>query len=201
LGACVRVIRGNASGNGRRAGLFGTVSTAAETLGSGWAAGAHSSSSRRSSSCPICRSSFSDFAAELHPLEFEDQQLQVVDFDIARDQLGVLLQRQGAQGFHIEGVYIGKRVVRRSHYLYCAIPALSMPNIYLLLCFYLQTAICGVAVRSGRRQSMPSSSMDNCARVSATAPFSALGQTNRPRSMRKRLVLAVWIQQGIAVHP
>src|SRR5438874_1666716 len=42
----------------------------------------------------------------------------------------------------------------------------------------------GSAVRSGRRQSMPSSSMANCARVSAIVPWSTFGQTNRPRSNR-----------------
>jgi hypothetical protein len=49
---------------------------------------------------------------------------------------------------------------------------------------FFYTAISGVAVRIGLRQSMPSSSMDNCARVSATFPLSAFGQTNRPRSNR-----------------
>jgi hypothetical protein len=50
--------------------------------------------------------------------------------------------------------------------------------------FVFYTAISGVAVRTGLRQSIPSSSMDNCARLSATVPLSALGQTNRPRSNR-----------------
>src|SRR5947207_457738 len=43
---------------------------------------------------------------------------------------------------------------------------------------------CGSQVRSGRRQSMPSSSIDNCARVSETVPLVACGQTKRPRSSR-----------------
>ena len=33
---------------------------------------------------------------------------------------------------------------------------------------------CGSQVRSGRRQSMPSSSIDNCARVSETVPLAGL---------------------------
>ena len=37
---------------------------------------------------------------------------------------------------------------------------------------------------SGLRQSMPSSSIDSCARVSETLPLSACGHTNRPRSSR-----------------
>src|SRR5438132_51469 len=46
------------------------------------------------------------------------------------------------------------------------------------------TESCGSQVRSGRRQSMPSSSIDNCARVSATVPLLACGHTKRPRSKR-----------------
>jgi hypothetical protein len=42
----------------------------------------------------------------------------------------------------------------------------------------------GSQVRSGRRQSMPSSSIDNCARVSETLPLVACGHTKRPRSRR-----------------
>src|SRR5207237_1086820 len=46
------------------------------------------------------------------------------------------------------------------------------------------TDSCGSQVRSGRRQSMPSSSIDNCARVRQTAPLVACGHTKRPRSNR-----------------
>ena len=46
------------------------------------------------------------------------------------------------------------------------------------------TDSCGSQVRSGRRQSMPSSSIDSCARVSATVPLVACGHTKRPRSNR-----------------
>ena len=42
----------------------------------------------------------------------------------------------------------------------------------------------GSHVRSGRRQSMPSNSIDNCARVSETVPLAACGHTKRPRSSR-----------------
>ena len=40
------------------------------------------------------------------------------------------------------------------------------------------------SVRAGMRQSMPSSSIDNCAGVSDTTPSLACGQTKRPRSSR-----------------
>jgi hypothetical protein len=43
---------------------------------------------------------------------------------------------------------------------------------------------CGSQVRSGRRQSMPFNSIDNCARVSETVPLLACGHTKRPRSRR-----------------
>jgi hypothetical protein len=46
------------------------------------------------------------------------------------------------------------------------------------------TAMLGAAVRIGLRQSMPSSSIESCARLSETTPLSACGQTNRPRSRR-----------------
>jgi len=47
-----------------------------------------------------------------------------------------------------------------------------------------QTAISGVQVLSGLRQSMPSRSIESCARVRQTVPSVACGQMNRPRSRR-----------------
>ncbi len=43
---------------------------------------------------------------------------------------------------------------------------------------------CGSQVRSGRRQSMPSSSIDSCARIKEIVPLVACGHTKRPRSNR-----------------
>src|SRR5215471_21510002 len=48
----------------------------------------------------------------------------------------------------------------------------------------IYTDNCGSHVRSGRRQSIPSNSIDNCARVRETLPSVACGQTKRPRSNR-----------------
>ena len=48
----------------------------------------------------------------------------------------------------------------------------------------VQAASSGRCVRTGMRQSMPSSSIDNCAAVSDTLPDVACGQTKRPRSNR-----------------
>ena len=47
-----------------------------------------------------------------------------------------------------------------------------------------QIATSGVHVRSTLRQSMPSKSIESCARLSCTVPLSAFGQMNRPRSRR-----------------
>jgi hypothetical protein len=49
-------------------------------------------------------------------------------------------------------------------------------------CFYTDSS--GVCVRCGLRQSMPSSNIDNCARVNETVPLCACGQMKRPRSSR-----------------
>jgi hypothetical protein len=46
------------------------------------------------------------------------------------------------------------------------------------------TATSGVQVRSTRLPSIPSRSIESCARLSRTVPPSALGQMNRPRSRR-----------------
>jgi hypothetical protein len=51
-------------------------------------------------------------------------------------------------------------------------------------CFYTDSS--GVCVRCGLRQSMPSSNIDNCARVNETVPLCACGQMKRPRSNRFR---------------
>jgi len=44
------------------------------------------------------------------------------------------------------------------------------------------TASCGTCVRTGRRQSIPSSSIDSCAGVKDTVPLVACGQMNLPLS-------------------
>ena len=58
------------------------------------------------------------------------------------------------------------------------------PHEYRGIIIINQTAICGVNVLSGLLQSIPSRSIDSCARLSETVPLSALGQMNRPRSRR-----------------
>ena len=51
-------------------------------------------------------------------------------------------------------------------------------------CCYAATL--GCQVRTGRRQSMPSSSIDSCAAERCTTPLVAWGHTNRPRSSASR---------------
>jgi len=40
--------------------------------------------------------------AEVHPLQLEDEQLQIVDFGVARKDRGVLFHDQRAQSFCVE---------------------------------------------------------------------------------------------------
>jgi hypothetical protein len=56
--------------------------------------------------------------------------------------------------------------------------------LYQLCMAAVYTANCGACVRTGRRQSIPSSNIESCAGVSDTVPFVGCGQINRPRSNR-----------------
>jgi hypothetical protein len=120
-------------------------------------------------------------AAELHAPQLGDLQFEVLDLDGARVQLlchaGQLLialshqtlagQQQCLQGIDIVGQVGGAEHASslREHY-----------DVY--------KADVGFQVRSGRRQSIPSRSIDSCACVNATEPLLACGQTKRPRSSR-----------------
>ena len=97
---------------------------------------------------------------ELHAPQLGDHQFQVLDFP-------ALGGNQGFQGLDV----VRKEVGRASHGA-------------MLLVFSSvehQTARTG-AVRSGRRQSMPSNSIASCAVVKETLPLVACGQTKRPCS-------------------
>ena len=65
-------------------------------------------------------------------------------------------------------------------------PKTAKPSIY--------PAVKGRQVRSGKRQSIPSSSIANCAGVSAILPSFADGQTNRPFSSRFENRQAPWLR-------
>ena len=58
------------------------------------------------------------------------------------------------------------------------------PHEYRGITLINHTAISGVHVLCGRRQSMPSSSIESCARVRQTVPSVPCGQMNRPLSRR-----------------
>ena len=92
-------------------------------------------------------------------------------------------QDQRLEGNRVQSLQIRQRWPRGNHrstvpYEHC----ITMTKRGFLGFSY--TAISGGAVRTGCRQSMPSSSMDNSARVRVTVPLSACGQMNRPRSKR-----------------
>src|SRR5205085_12346763 len=59
---------------------------------------------------------------------------------------------------------------------------LARPNPWPIHFVAAQPANIGCAVRTGRRQSRPSSSIDSCAGVSTATPSSARGHTKRPLS-------------------
>jgi hypothetical protein len=80
-----------------------------------------SNSSSRNSNCSICRCSFSDFPTKLHAVQFDQQQLQMFDLPLSRqqllilgDQLLVLRQDQHAQFLSRKHVQIGERVHRHA---------------------------------------------------------------------------------------
>src|SRR5436190_7231273 len=135
---------------------------------------------------------------KLHPLQFRNQQLQAFDFILMGIQLrllfvhqlmlpnhqGVLFDHQQLQCHPIETIQIWQFNISnhrgcinrmKNGQLRSQIPE-------VLLVFYTNDS--GDAVRTGRRQSMPSNSIDNCARLNETEPDSAFGQMNRPRSRR-----------------
>src|SRR6266481_841388 len=112
----------------------------------------------------------------------------MLNLALAGEQLLVRGAQQLLQCFLIQGVQIGKGRASSNH-------DRSMPRTSTLhtpwckrnlwkITARIYTANCGSHVRSGRRQSIPSSSIDNCARVSDTVPLLACGHTKRPRSSR-----------------
>ena len=94
FGGYVRISRGRCSGSGRRAGFavaFTAETGAADVCeATAFSACVASSSSSRSSSCSIWRSSFSDLRPNCMPPQLGDQQLQVLDLVVAGQQLFML---------------------------------------------------------------------------------------------------------------
>src|SRR5690606_36411987 len=131
-------------------------------------------------------------ATEAHPLQSQQLDLQLLDQHIAREQLlaccvelfflcrnpRVLLDDELLQRINI----LGKGNVRHRCILLTSMQRCT--HKIPINQASLHAATCGVCVRCGRRQSMPSNSIDNCARLKCTTPLSACGQMNRPRSSR-----------------
>jgi hypothetical protein len=125
-------------------------------------------------------------------MQLGQKQLQMLDLTFPREQLlgfgdqfPMFAPGSAHAGFRGKDVQIlerGHRHARRSHELTRFHPARARKSCGKNLARY--TDNCGVQVRSGRRQSMPSSSIDNCARVNKTVPLVACGDTKRPRSSR-----------------
>ena len=156
-----------------------------------------SSSSNRNSNCSICRSNFSD----LHP-NFMRRSLAISSFSrssLARPvallwkqvvraaRRSTLSKLQGLAYRDQEGsrdvsscaqyarnFFPCKKKVHQNKKISKKIAQRETVTIY--------TANCGVCVRTGRRQSIPSSNIDSCAGVKDTVPLVACGQTNLPLS-------------------
>ena len=94
-----------------------------------------------------------------------------------------LSQKPRGEGAQLLGVVRqGHGLIQHADSLFCWIPR-GNPLIAGLVDY---PAARGRQVRSGARQSIPSSSIDNCAGVRATFPSLPEGQTNRPFSRRFR---------------
>ncbi len=166
-----------------------------------------SSSSSLNSNCSICQSSFSDLRPELHPLAWQSAASAVLDlFRLAKP---VARPCEEARRFSKEvlrvGVTIsvfnawGVSVSRFGRIARCVICAQYAKNFLVRkektnekrktsqkACrrktFAAHTASCGACVRTGRRQSIPSSNIESCAGVSDTVPFAACRPDKSPRS-------------------
>src|SRR5664280_804438 len=151
---------------------------------------------------------------ELHLAQFEDVQFERFNLSRIRENLRVfngelpalreqlfalneqrrmLFTQQRFEFRNTQSVELGKLNARSIHTLIVSmLRRMSTINYYLrcnsasTFCFVLRhhSSMSGSAVRTGCRQSIPSSSIDSCAGVSDTDPFCACGHIKRPRSNR-----------------
>ena len=125
---------------------------------------------------------------KLHALQLGQQQLQMLDLALPREQFVSMVACQDqALATHPRE----ERSDREAPPLTCAeyrmnarvfIPVRAKKVVQRIS--QVTPTAADSHVRSGRRQSMPSSSIDNCARVNETVPLAACGHTKRPRSSR-----------------
>src|ERR1019366_10040992 len=109
----------------------------------------------------------------------------MLDLVVTRQQLFMLGEDQCFQCRGIKLIEIGESAMSGNHR--CESSRLLLQqneNVQENKNYVAHTAICGAELRTGRRQSIPSSNIDNCACVSDTVPLVACGQMNRPRSRR-----------------
>ena len=144
-----------------------------------------SNSSSRSSNCSICRSSFSDLRPNCMRCSLASSSCRCSisrSREISCSCCARISARSASAGraFRSGSTTTDMRGV--SHERARSHPRMRKKSCAKNLAGY--TDNCGSHVRSGRRQSMPSSSIDNCARVNETVPLAACGQTKRPRSNR-----------------
>src|SRR5208282_1328355 len=102
---------------------------------------------------------------EVHALQLHDEEFQTLDLGRARIQLRLFRQNQRLERLHIQRVEIGKLRLALAHIATMPHPFESLKH-SLKEMFYTATA--GALVRIGRRQSMPSNSIDSCARLNDT---------------------------------
>jgi len=124
----------------------------------------------------------------MHALQFEDEQFQILDLGLARIELGLLRQDEPSTP-GIERVEVGKlslafALLFPRPYRNYVTPAFRWHEDSRTFSRRDVLDATDVPGSYGLRQSMPSSSIDNCARLNDTTPWSALGQTKRPRSKR-----------------
>ena len=136
----------------------------------------------------ICASSFSDERPNLHPAQLVqlrlvllDQQMRAGQFRPRRGQFGLAFGELGTQlGDLSGGIASCRQILPETRCRNARYPA-DCPSHFVAR---IQQAASGVQVRTGARQSIPSSSIESCAAVSKTEPSLACGQMNLPRSSR-----------------
>ena len=95
----------------------------------------------------------------------------------------------------IECVQIGQRCNGHESTMPCrSYSLINNQKHFRIFLFSTYTALYGFQVRAGRRQSIPSSNIDNCARLSATVPLSACAIALRPVKPRRKSVIPAAIQ-------
>src|SRR5688572_28761207 len=199
FGSCVWVSRGKCAGRGFR---FDDRRSLCGSAASDWvsrSACAVSKSSSRNSNCSICWPSFSELRPNCIRLSFAISSFRFsisllwesssACFSISRvcfsSSSVCFSSTNNRSAFASRLVRSGNTAVVTRQTLTHSQDSSGLEFAHIRRVFdFSYTSTIGALVRIGRRQSMPSSNIDNCARVSETVPLSAFGQMKRPRSSR-----------------